>query len=270
MLPNKTLNILFDNDSIKIDLYNNPLADYVHSKFKHLKNVPLHFNDTDIYFNPAVNDFEVAAARISAYASNLNVTIDAAKLADRQYLNYLHEVYEKNFDGSEPWLKFHEHIHIIEKIAANIKPDPLVSINYRTLAGQTEKPFQREYYTYATTTVKKNQCFLKWQELGKTPYQYYANKESNNITRLCELAKPWITLRPSLHIACEDIDYLNGIKLDAFNSWFAEYKDSWCQHWNITDWDSTDEFKVIPIGETNADRLVNNIKNNNLPIKITQ
>jgi hypothetical protein len=271
MFSNKHLDICFINDSLRINLYDNPVSDYVYGAFKHLKNVPLSFNDVDFFFNQSVNDFTLAQESIIKYAQDLSIDIDSARLNDQLYLNHLHEIYEKNFNGQSQWLKFHEHIHIIETIVSKDLPDPIIAIDYRTLAGKVKKSFNREYYKYSTSLVKKNQCFICWQELGKTPYYYYLTNEANDITRLCELAKPWITLRPSFYVACDDIDFLDGINFDSFDAWFAPFKHDWCSHWQITDWNSAETFKVIPIGEiTSADDLVNNIKNNNLPIKVIQ
>ena len=118
--------------------------------------------------------------------------------------------------------------------------------------------------------IKKNQCFVRWQELAKIPYSYYVDNEPDNIKRLCELAKPWINLKASFHIACADIDFLENIDISSFDSWFSKYKNDWCNHWKISDWDSTESFKVIPIGEIDdSDILVSNVKNNNLPLRIS-
>lgn len=272
MHESKFLNIcLKDNQFLKIDLYNNPLADYFYNSIKHLKNVPLNFFENDIFFNSEIANLSIAKNKLENYANNIGIQIDVLELSNQSYLNYLHEIYEKSFDGTAAWLRFHEYIHIIEKIVCNKKTEPIISFNYRTLAGKLEKPFLRQYNKYSVSKIQKNQCFMRWQELAKPPYFYYENKEIDDIDRLCELAKPWITLRPSFHIACYDIDVLDGIDLDPFDKWFAAFKDDWCKHWDITDWDSAETFKVIPIGQIeDADVLVNNIKNNNFPIKITR
>lgn len=271
MHVNKFLKIIFKNNQVlKIQLYDNPLSNYLYSAVKHLQHVPLNFFDDDIFFNDEVLDLALAKKKLQKYASYLDIEVDLNKVSDQYYLNSLHEIYEKNFNGSALWLKFHEHIHIVEKINYNLVAEPIISINYRTLAGKLEKPFLREYYIHAVSKIKKNQCFMRWQELAKSPYSYYLNKEPNNINRLCELSKPWITLRPSFHIACDDLNLLKGVNIESFDNWFAYFKDEWCKHWDILDWNSLEMFKVIPIGEfEDTDILVNNIKNNNFPIKIT-
>jgi hypothetical protein len=270
MANDKYLTVQFSDGNLQIKLYDNPLAEFIHSKYKHLKNLPLNLNDKDIFFNKKNTDINLAKKTFTEYAKNISITVDTNKLNQQDYLNYLHEIYEKNFDGKEDWLKFHEHIHILETLNANQIIQPIISFDYRTLAGRLQNSFKREYYKYSTVTVKKNQCFLSWQELAKPPYYYYLNKEPNDIKRLCELSKPWVTLKTSIHIACDNINFLENIDILAFNNWFAKFKDQWCEYWGIPDWDPTETFKVIPIGEIeDADRLVNNIKNNNLPLRIS-
>ena len=269
MPDDKHLIIQFVDSNLKIKLYNNPLAEFIYSKYKHLKHLPLNFNDRDIFLNKKNTDIDLAKKALIEHANNISITVDATKLNEQNYLNYLHEIYEKNFDGAETWLKFHEHIHVLETLNANQDHQPIISFDYRTLTGHLQSSFKREYYKYSTATVEKNQCFLRWQELAKPPYYYFINKEPDNIKRLCELAKPWVTLRPSIHVACDNINFLENVNISAFDDWFVEFKDQWCHHWGITDWDSTETFKVIPIGEIeDADKLVNNIKNNNLPLRI--
>lgn len=272
MSESKILKIcLADNHTLKLMLYKNPIAEYIYHCAKHLKHVPLNFYEQDIFFDSLHGNFDTAATKLIEYGNYVCVEVDKTKLIYQSYLNHLHEIYEKKFDGSPNWLKYHEVIHIIEKFLSNGKAEPIISVNYRHLAGQLEKPFLREYYKHASLKIKKNQCFVRWQELGKPPYFYYKNKEPDNIIRLCELAKPWITLRPSFHIACDDIDLTTGIDLEPFDAWFEVYKNDWCKHWNIEDWDSTEMFKIIPIGFIeDSDQLINHMKKNNFPIKIHQ
>jgi hypothetical protein len=267
MEANKILNIQFANSNLKIFLYDNPVADVIYTKFKHLANVPIELYEGDVFFN--CGTIEQAGLKLVDYARALGIDIDSSLFQDQSYLNFLHRLYEENFNGHELWLKFHEHIHIVEKILYN-RVQPIVSIDYRTRAGKLEEKFDRKFLQYATDRVAKNQCFVQWQELAKTPYQYFANKEPNDITRICQLVKPWLSLRPSLHFACDEIDFLADSDPEAFDQWFAKYKEPWCAYWNVPDWNSLEPFLVIPIGEIeSADLLVDKLKNNQLPLRIT-
>lgn len=270
MLANKVLNLCFPNENLKIFLYDNPVADLVYTKFKHLAHIPIEFNDTDIYFNHNVVNFDTASRQIVQYANQLGIYVNAIHLKDQDYLNHLHRLYEEGFDGEHKWLQFHEHIHILEAILYN-RIRPIISIDYRTKAGKLEENFDRNYLQHADVVVRKNQCFVQWQELGKTPYQYFVNNEPNDVNRLCQLAKPWLTLKPSIHVACRQINFLDDADLESFDSWFANYKNEWTSFWNIKDWNSQEAFAVIPIGEIeSADILVDKLKQNQMPLRITQ
>lgn len=270
MSTNRTLYIWFNDACLPVHLYHNPVADLIYKKFKHLANLPIQLFDGDVFFNKQVVDFDHARERLIDHAQALGIEIKSASLEDQSYLNYLHGLYEENFNGQELWLRFHEHIHIIEKIINN-RIQPILSVDYRTRAGKLEEKFDRSFLQYSTARVKKNQCFIQWQELAKTPYQYFVNKEPNDISRLCQLVKPWLTIRPSLHFACDEINFLDNVDLAAFDNWFSDYQEQWCKFWNLSAWNNIEPWQVIPIGEIDsADLFVEKLKNNQLPLRITQ
>ena len=103
--------------------------------------------------------------------------------------------------------------------------------------------------------------YVAWAELGKIPYTYWEDQESNDINRLCELCKPWLILRPQLRIALEDFDMLGYKDTVGFNKWWADYHDVWCQHWNISNWTVENMFACIVIGHTNANQITQLLKN---------
>jgi hypothetical protein len=270
-MPNKKeLIIHFADDNLKIKLYSNPLSEFIYSRYRHLKNLSLSFNDRDIFFKEKNTNIDLAKIALREYANWVSVTVDISKLSEQDYLNYLHEIYEKNFDGTENWLKFHEQIHTLEILNSGQNVQPIISFDYRTLGGPLEGSFKREYYNYSTLSATKNQCFLRWQELAKPPYNYWKDKEPDDINRFCQLSKPWVTLKTAIHVACDNINFLENVDLFSFNEWFSQFREQWCTHWGIVDWDQAETFKFIKIGEIeDVDILVDNIKKNNLPLRIS-
>jgi hypothetical protein len=87
--------------------------------------------------------------------------------------------------------------------------------------------------------------------------------------RMCQLAKPWLKLRPRIQVALEDIDTLTNIQCNSFASWWKKYHDEWTAHWNIQKWDIDNIFGVCVFGKiTQTDLLKMNLKNNLFPRRI--
>lgn len=273
------LKIWFDDDVIEIDLYSNPVASWLHSRYKHLAHLPLEFDQKNMFFNRSTDRSAVEHA-VKQSAHDLNISIDDSQLASQLYLNHLHSIYENNFLHSaykektlstNSWIAFHDAVHLLEKLNSPGSLLPFVSFDYNTRAGHLERPFDRQHLKLATSQLKKNQCFVQWEELGKTPWDYFHNHEPNDIERLCELAKPWLMLRTSFRVACDDFDLAQHADFDEFNQWFSEYQQPWCDHWGLTDWRPEEMLQVIPIGEIHdVDRLIAHLQQDRWPVKITQ
>lgn len=269
MALNKQLKVVFNNGSITVDLYNNEVASILYKKFKHLKNLPLNFQDQDVFFRFKSLSLTQNIDLLKKRARQVSVILDIDKLGKIEYINQLHEEYEKNFDGNPAWLGFHETLHAIENLLLAVPVHPVITFDYRTLAGSLETNFDREYHNFSTYRVYRGECYVKMQELGKHPYMYFASNEPNSIDRLCKLAKPWLKLRPTIHVACADIDFLDGIDLNKFDQWFEPYKTAWCQHWNLNQWHSREQYQVIAIGRIdNLDKLVDRMQVNDDPIRV--
>jgi len=257
-----------DNTQIQLTLYSNPVADYVLQQFKHLQHVDLESGPRDNVFDTVYTDLDAVKTHIQTAAAELNIKLED-RLDDQDYLNYLHQVYEKNFNGHRAWLDFHEMIHTAEEHNGHLYPK-IFTVDYRTKAGALTKSFDRKYLKYATTNLLKGKAYITWQELGKTPYNYYVDSEPDDIQRLCELAKPWLHLRPSFFIACEDFDFVARNDFAGYTNWFNTYRNKWCQHWGIQDWRDEESFMVIPIGEVgDIDSLIDNLKQGNTVQRVT-
>jgi hypothetical protein len=253
---------LIDNTQIQLNLYSNPLADYIQQQFKHLQHVDLELGPRDNAYNPVHNNPAAVKQRLQTAAAELNIELQD-RLDDQEYLNYLHQLYEKNFNGQRSWLDFHDMIHTAEQHNGHLYPQ-IFTVDYRTKAGALTKSFNREHLKYATTKLHQGHVYIIWQELGKTTYNYYVDHEPEDINRICELAKPWLHLRPSFFIACEDFDFVAQADFAGYQRWFDAYRTAWCQHWGITDWSDQEALMVIPIGEVDdIDVLIENLKQAN-------
>jgi len=261
------LNLKFkDNSSVKVILDdNNPLEKFILKIIKHLQYLDIEFSNWD---NPYC--LEDPEKLLLKYAADLNIGISVDNIIGNQsVLNYLHEIYEKNYNGNSIWLKFHEQIHRCEKKHEDIK---ILNLEWREKAGLLNSTISKTLVdSYGTTQIKRGDVCMTWSELGKLPYEYWLDNEPSDFSRLCELAKPWITLRPKFKIYCEEYDALSK-KMhhkDAFNQWWANFEKKWCDYWNLPEYSFETQFKVIKVG-TVADMncLDDKLKQFNTPTRL--
>lgn len=233
------MHILFrDGSKIQIDLVDSSLSNTLKSIYKHLQHVDIpfrsHGQDNPLYLKNST--FPSLVDTLVSFGKKVAVEVDRQRCicGDQDYYNYLHLIYEKNYNGDPKWLDYHEHIHICENKKKQYQNT--INLDYREKAGILEKKFNKSWLEKPKTKVFAGDVFVAWAELGKTPYSYWENKEPNDIDRLCELAKPWLKLRPKLLIALEDIDFLNNKDVDGFNTWWAQYQSYWCRYWGYDSW----------------------------------
>ena len=171
----------------------------------------------------------------------------------QQSLNLLHELYVSNHDrlsmlkNNDILYQFHNAIHELEKKNTDVR----FYIGWGTSEGPLGEQFNCNEF-YAETFVKNN-LYLPWTELGKTPLDYYNNHELGELDRFCELSKPHVTLRAKFMIALRDFD--PPALSPEFEQWFSQFKTQWLEHYNITDWRPRDEYLGVLLAEP-QDRTV--------------
>lgn len=265
------MKILFQNNtSLELNLLDSQMAKFYARACKHLQHLSIPFSEWDSPFYTTRLSYSECVDRLEFYGKQLGITVDQQRCLNQsqEYFNYLHLLYEKQYDGNPKWLEFHEHIHICESYY--MPTQWIVSLDYREKAGLLEKNVDVADLINLTTQVKKGDAYLAWAELGKIPYGYWKNQESNDISRLCNLAKPWVKIRPKLVIALENIDFLKQLTdVDKFNHWWDQYHSEWCKHWNIPQWTLDQMFGVSVIGNINdVEKLKNLLINDIYPEKI--
>lgn len=266
------MHILFNNgDRIDINLNLSPLSGVITKMFKHLQNVDIPFRikgkDNPYYIRNS--DHLTLVDNLCRFGKAIGIEVDHARCLaqDQSYYNYLHQIYEKNYDGTPEWLDYHEHIHLCE---TRENPRQLIlHLDYREKAGLLEKKFDNRWLQNSKSQVSTGDVFISWSELGKTPYTYWKDNEPNDIVRICGLAKPWIKLRPKLLVALDDIDFLEGKKIQEFESWWKQYHHDWCNHWGLESWTIHDIYGKSTIGKiADIDRCRQLLENNIYPTKV--
>jgi hypothetical protein len=258
--------VFSNNTAVDLILESTPLATVYQKIYKHLGHVTVPFCRWDHPFY--CNTLEELVEQLILCAGKVSVTVcrESCVNQDQDYFNGIHKVYENNYNGDPAWLNFHEHIHMCERWPVQ---QPTLTIDYREKAGLLERPFDPDWLENATTEIKAGDVYVEWAELGKTPYRYWKDCEPDSITRMCELAKPWLTLRPKIVVALEDIDTLNDVDIPVFESWWKHHSKEWCQHWNLSSWSITDMRSVVRLGQVpEVKMIIEQLKNNNTPTKV--
>lgn len=266
------MKLVFSN-AIKIDLgiNNTELSETYKKIYKNLCHATLEFREWD---NPYYKDrltYEQIVDRLELYGQRVSVVVDKSRCLayDQTHYNDLHKIYEMNYNGNPAWLDFHEHIHACEHYYDQHRVR-ILDIDYREKAGMLEKPFNLSWLKHSSAQVNAGDVFVSWAELGKTPYQYWLNKEPNDIKRMCQLAKPWLKLRPKIKIAIEDIDELKDKQVQEFESWWKDYQAEWCQHWGLESWTLNDIYSNAIIGHIDdVAELQTLLKNNINPVGVS-
>jgi hypothetical protein len=97
-------------------------------------------------------------------------------------------------------------------------------------------------------------------------------KDNDHYGSIYELAKPWVITKPVLDIAVTTRDTYSRFLEDeqpAFDEWFAPYRDPWCQHWGIPDWQPWEMLAKIEIGSIDdMDLLYSKFKQCDYPVRL--
>jgi hypothetical protein len=264
------MKLLFSNNqTVNLTIDNSPLGLVYQKIYKNLSQIPIPFRPWD---NPYYTDnltYPEMVERLIDYGQQVDLTIDRTKCLEKNqdYFNAIHKIYEKGYNGNPDWLNFHEHIHLCEFYLST--PSRILHIDYREKSGPLEKAIMPEWLNNTKTKIQAGEIFVSWTELGKNPYTYWENNEPDDMARMCELAKPWLKLRPKICIAVEDMDRLADIKRDEFEDWWESHSQAWTTHWNLSSWTIDNIHGASIFGKTDQlDLLIEQLKNNVVPVKV--
>ena len=260
-----------DGSVIPIELYGSIVEPAVIKIYKHLQHIKIPFQKWDNPFYLKNYSYSDIVDYLAEYGKLVGVNVDKKQCLSntQQYFNLLHKIYEVSYNGLPAWLDFHEHIHICENFY-NQDGHLKLTIDYREKSGMLEKPFNFLWIESTVAELKAGDVYISWAELGKSPYSYWQNNEPDDIQRICQLAKPWLTLRPKLNIALVDINFLYQKDIVNFNNWWKNYHEEWCLHWDIPQWTIENMFSHLVIGNVNdINNLTHLLKNNIFPEKVT-
>ena len=175
---------------------------------------------------------------------------------NQQVLNDLHKIYEQQHDklsqkeNNYILYKFHHSIHKNEKTKETAE-------NINVGWGVKEGPLTNRFncHSYYTDSLKKNQIYLPWAELGKKPLDYYRDKEPNIQQRFNQLSKPHVTFRAKFFINLKDIT--TPVFETDFTKWFSLYKESWFETYGIDNFEEKHQYSAPILGHTDCKENLN-------------
>jgi len=286
---------LTDKSQFELTLDQSPFCDFLLRTYKHLQHIDVPKTaKSELYLDKHQQDqykqlWQSSIAELVKLGQELaNIDIDREQLTNQKYLNYLHQHYENNYKQTtynRTWLKFHDLIHLIELF--NKPSDEMINIlcyyliDYEDLDGKLQQSISdRTIIENSVTDFKEGHCYLIWQELGKTPMQYWRDGYSGkDIDHFLAVARPLTYIKPTLCIGLTDFEYkINQKEIDQFDKWFEPLKPLWMEHYNIDKLYDNEIYSLnhlfqgprFKIGELDNFKEFNQkLKNGITPIRVT-
>lgn len=265
-----------DGFSVTVDLLDNPMTQHYLGCLKHLQHLPLNFSPRE---NPLVSCKMPVADAVNQLQTALHaigVGVDLNRVHDQQYLNDLHDEYffaisEQEFDVA--MLNAHDSIHILEEVLGHREDRTTIWFDYKERAGLLAKPFDRSLLKYAVTEIPRGTVSIQSHDLGKEPIVYFRDGEPADLNKLCRISKPWQVLYPIMNINLKHKNsyekFIHSGEQEKFSTWFAPFKQQWCEYWNINDWNPKEMFSYIPIGHVNCiEELESRFLVENYPVRL--
>ena len=152
------MQLIFDHGKdIEINLLPGEMQNILLFWFKHLGRVPIPWRAWDYpkKFKNIHTKVDLAH-KLQAVGIVLDINVDISQLHSRPYLNDLHCIYEKRYNGDPAWLDYHEILHFIENM--DLENPAYFYLNYRQLAGLLKKPFQQQSRISTCPYVQLDHC----------------------------------------------------------------------------------------------------------------
>jgi len=253
-MANKTFKIIFSDKNksevvIDYTLHETLLAVKWFSKIKHLHNI-----DVDCVESGSEEDISDLKLIYKEFCEFADLPKISFEKIDQETCNILHKIYEENHDrlarrpNSAILYKLHHAIHKAEKYNTGITKFRL-KVGWGIKEGPlTQKMNCQPYYE---NNIIKNNLYLPWSELGKTPYIYWRNREPNDRERFNQLCKPHITFRANFFVAVEDIKKPWTFP-NQFNQFFNQFKSQWLEKYGLDDWTEKHQWCAPLLAHTDA------------------
>lgn len=251
-MANKTFKIIFTDKNKKLvdidyKLHDTLLSAKWFSKIKHLHKIPIDVVESELQ---DLSNLDLIYKQFCDFAGLTKMPLP--NLGQATY-NMLHKIYEDNHDrlagrrDNSILYKFHHAIHYAE--GGNVMSRSRLIVGWGVKEGPLTQYMNCQ--PFYENSIKMNNLYLPWAELGKTPYAYWRDKESNNQNRFLTLCKPHITFRAQFFVALIDIKKPTPFP-NQFNQYFNQFKSQWLRKHNVDDWSEKHEWCAPLLAYTDA------------------
>lgn len=168
---------------------------------------------------------------------------------DQQDLCAMHDVYvemarDPACDTHNETYCLNKYIHLCENTLTGPSSLYYFPIAWGTNDGLTMQEFDIDPYKFYTSNIVPGNIYLYWSEVGKKPFEYWHNKDPDNVEHFLSLTCPHNTWSAHCKIALTPSG--SGLPLD-FVKWFDQYKQPFLDKWGLDDWTVLHEFGAIEL-----------------------
>ena len=235
---------------IRYQLVDNPIAQQWFQKIKHLVRVPLCRHYTSVADTPATNQelYNIISYDIKKLNEILGPVYEIKNEYNQNDCNAIHALtvytqYQYSPKIRDIFHHLHRQVHRLERNFNNIVQNR-VHIGWGEKEGLLKTTFTESPYPYYNKKLSPGNLYMMWNEFGKTPYTYWIDRDLDNVEHFMATCKPQITARAEFVLCYRSITHQ---EFDTnFYTWFESYRLPWMEKYGIV-WTPTHEYGGVPL-----------------------
>lgn len=228
-------------------LEENAIAEQWYKKIRHLHRVP--FSDHYVFKvrqSPPNDLNQLISQDLVKLNELIKINYPIKESYDHDDCNILHDItvstqYDYSLDVRDIFHRMHRNIHSLEYSMQKTVFDSIYAG-----WGEKEGPLTSNFDYLPYDLYRK--CIpgtinLIWAEFGKTPWQYWKDRDLNDVQHLLKTCKPHMTFRAQFSLSISE----SSDQFDSeFEQWFDSYRDAWQQKYGC-DWTPMYQWGGIPL-----------------------
>lgn len=234
-------------------LEQNPIANKWFKKISHLYRVPLCEHYTyKIKQEKSVAELNDSVTQDLLFLKQeIGLEFPIKENYDQDDCNVLHAItvsrqYHYPPEIREIFHRMHRAIHRIEFSLQQVTIDEIYAG-----WGEKEGPLQERFHTdpYQFYEVcRPGTLYIRWSEFGKHPWQYWKDRDSDDIDHFLDTCKPHVTFRAQFSLVLSDhtVDEFEP----EFLTWFETRREAWKSRYGCGDWTPLHARGGVPLART--------------------
>jgi hypothetical protein len=243
-----SVNDIYNNrHDIFYQLEKNYIASAWYKKIRHLYRIPLSEHYTfKIQQKPATELNYLISQDLIKLNELININYPIKESYDHHDCNVLHDItvttqYDYSSDVREIFHRMHRTIHSLEYSMQKTVFDSIYA-GWGEKEGPLTSKFDRLPYDLYQL-CQPGTINLIWSEFGKTPLQYWRNRDFDNEEHFLKTCRPHLTFRAQFSLSVlKSPDRFEP----EFEQWFDHYRDAWQQKYGCN-WTPMYEWGGIPL-----------------------